>query len=190
MVMTQTAKTDAEIRADVQDYYGRELTGTASLQTSACLLGEGEVPKRHREILSRLHPEVLERFYGCGSPIPNADLTGATVLDVGCGTGRDVYLAAALVGPKGRVVGIDLTPEQLDIARKHRRYHAETFGWPEENVRLVEGDVLDVPKDLEGGVDLVISNCVLNLVPDKAAAFAAILRTLKPGGELYCTSIY
>lgn len=111
----------------VKDYYGRQLTGTADLKTSACC-DISELPDRLRPLLSRVHPEVLERYYGCGLTVPPL-IEGARVLDLGCGSGRDAYLLAQLVGPEGAVVGVDMTSEQLAIAEAHRAFHARQFGY-------------------------------------------------------------
>jgi ubiquinone/menaquinone biosynthesis C-methylase UbiE len=81
---------------------------------------------KEQEILSQIHPDIINKFYGCGSPIPPC-LEGITLLDLGCGTGRDCYLASAFVGDKGRVIGVDMTDEQLDVARKHQEFHREQF---------------------------------------------------------------
>ena len=78
--------------------------------------------------LTHIPSEVVERFYGCGSPVPLA-LEGCTILDLGCGTGRDVYLASALVGENGKVIGVDMTEEQLEVARRHQEYHYIKFGF-------------------------------------------------------------
>ncbi len=86
--------------AAVQEYYGQVLQGAGDLRTGA-RCSSASLPARHQEILAKVAPEVLDRFYGCGSPIPDC-LDGATVLDLGCGTGRDSYLVSALVGPAGR----------------------------------------------------------------------------------------
>jgi SAM-dependent methyltransferase len=149
------------------------------------------MPAYLREILALLHPEVRDRFYGCGSPIPIA-LDGATVLDLGCGSGRDCYLLSKLVGPHGRVIGVDMTREQIAVAERHRQYHAQAFGHPHSNVEFQFGDLADLAAlGIAGGsVDIVVSNCVLNLVPDKKVAFAEILRVLKPGGELFFSDVY
>ena len=84
--------------ANVKDYYGKVLSGTKDLKTSACCSIES-FPPAHRAILAQIDSEILDRFYGCGSPIPPA-IEECTVLDLGCGSGRDVYLASKLVGPK------------------------------------------------------------------------------------------
>jgi arsenite methyltransferase len=110
----------------VKEYYGRVLKSSADLKTSACCLAE-TLPPHVAGVLKEVHPEVKDRFYGCGSPIPPA-LEGATVLDLGCGSGRDCYVLSKLVGPGGRVVGLDMTREQLAVARGHQAFHAERFG--------------------------------------------------------------
>ncbi len=131
-------------------------------------------------ILKDIHPEVKERFYGCGSPIPPA-LEGATVLDLGCGSGRDCYVLSKLVGAKGRVIGLDMTDEQLAVARKHQVWHADKFGYANTDFRQGYIEDLKGAGIADNSVDLVISNCVLNLSPDKARVFREIFRVLKPG---------
>lgn len=180
----------AAIEQIVRDYYGKELQGTADLKTGACCSAERLAP-RLQAILRTLHPEVTDHFYGCGSPIPDA-VEGETVLDLGCGTGRDVYLVSALVGEFGEVIGVDMTPEQLAIARRHQDQQARTFGLAKSNVRFVQGrfEDLAVLGLADNSVDVVISNCALNLSADKRRAFAEIFRVLKPGGELLFSDVF
>ncbi len=176
--------------AAVRDYYGSVLGSSDDLKTSACC--SAQAPPRHlAEILAQIHPEVLERFYGCGTPLPPA-LAGATVLDLGCGTGRDAYVLSRLVGPEGRVVGIDMTPEQLEVARRHREHHAAAFGYEQSNVEFVEGYIEDLAAAgiADASVDVVVSNCVLNLSPDKPRVMREIFRVLRTGGELYFSDVY
>lgn len=174
----------------VRAYYGETLQASRDLKTSACCIAEA-MPTQLRALLGKLHPEVKDRFYGCGSPIPPA-LEGASVLDLGSGSGRDVYLLSALVGARGRVIGVDMTPQQIEIARRHRDFHARAFGYPRSNVEFLLGDLADL-KALgiaDASIDVVVSNCVLNLAPDKRRAFAEALRVLKPGGELYFSDVF
>jgi arsenite methyltransferase len=174
---------------NVKRYYGQTLTGTADLKTSACCSSEA-LPPHVSAVLDQIEPEVLERFYGCGSPLPEA-LEGLTILDLGCGSGRDVFLAAKLVGPSGRVIGLDMTEEQLAVARRNLSSQMRRFGFERPNVRFVHGYI----EDLQGAgietasIDLAISNCAINLSPDKARVFAEIHRVLKPGGELYFADV-
>lgn len=181
---------DAHTLAAVRDYYGRVLGRTQDLKTSACCSAETLSPEL-RAILRELHPEVVERFYGCGSPFPPA-LAGRTVLDLGCGAGRDAYLLSKLVGPAGRVIGIDMTDEQLAVAQRHVDYHAQRFGHATPNVSFVQGYIEDLAAAgiADSSVDLVVSNCVVNLSPDKRRALGEVFRVLKPGGELYFSDVY
>ncbi|HSH60607.1 MAG TPA: methyltransferase domain-containing protein [Acidimicrobiales bacterium] len=182
------ADTTDSLRRSVQDYYGSVLTSSEDLQTSACCVAEAP-PARVLEALRLVHPEVTARFYGCGSPIPPA-LDRATVVDLGCGTGRDSYVIAQLVGPEGRVVGIDMTAEQLAVARSHSDWHAERFGFA--NVEFRDGFIEDLAAAgiEDASVDVVVSNCVLNLATDKQRVFEEILRVLKPGGELFFSDVF
>jgi SAM-dependent methyltransferase len=182
--------TPASTLESIKEYYGRVLKTNRDLQTSACCTADS-LPPHLRPIEAELHDEVREKFYGCGSPIPGA-LDGCTVLDLGCGAGRDVYLLSRLVGPAGQVIGVDMTPEQLAVAERHREYHARKFGHPASNVRFIQSYIEDLEAAgiASGSVDAVISNCVINLSPDKRRVFAEIFRVLKPGGEIYFSDVF
>lgn len=175
---------------DVRHYYGEVLSSSSDLKTGACCPAES-MPPALRTLLDDVHPEVKDRFYGCGSPLPPA-LEGMTVLDLGCGSGRDVYLLSRLVGATGRVIGVDMTAEQLAVARRHQRWHADRYGYAQSNVEFVDGYIEDLAGCGLGdaSVDVVVSNCVLNLSSEKAQVFAEILRVLKPGGELYFSDVF
>ena len=174
----------------VKAYYGAELTGSTDLKTDACSTLDAP-PAWLREAIARVHAEVSGRYYGCGLTIPAA-LEGLRVLDLGCGAGRDVFTLASLVGPEGHVTGVDMTPQQLAVARKYEAWHAGQFGYAAPNTRFVEGYLEQLGElDLEpGSFDLIISNCVFNLCTDKPAVFRAAHRLLKPGGELYFADVY
>lgn len=172
----------------VKDYYGKQLQSSADLKTTACC-DISLVPAWLKPLLSRIHPEVLSRYYGCGLVCP-PQLEGCRVLDLGCGSGRDVYALAQLVGPTGLVVGVDMTEEQLAVAERHRAFHAEAFGY--DNVRFLRGYIEQLDElDLEpGSFDVIVSNCVVNLSPDKDAVMRGVHRLLKPGGEFFFSDVY
>ncbi|CDW79757.1 arsenite methyltransferase [Stylonychia lemnae] len=180
-----------DLQKDVQNYYGKTITQTKDLVTNACCLADPGFSEKEQEILTQIHPEIIDKFYGCGSPIPSV-IEGCTILDLGCGTGRDCYLASGLVGEKGKVIGVDMTDEQLEVARRHQEYHKEKFGYSESNVTFLKGTIEDL-KTIgveDQSVDVVISNCVINLSGDKKKVFEEIWRILKVGGELYFSDIF
>ena len=180
----------SSIKEQVKEYYGRILATKHDLKTSACCSIE-PLPPHHRQAMSLIDAEILDKFYGCGSPIPPA-LEGCTVVDLGCGTGRDVYLAAQLVGENGFVIGIDMTDEQLEVARRDLDSQTARFCYPKPNVDFRQGYIEDLVGCgiADNSVDVVISNCVINLSPDKERVFSEILRVLKPGGELYFSDVF
>ncbi|MEL7097834.1 MAG: methyltransferase domain-containing protein [Pseudomonadota bacterium] len=174
----------------VKTYYGETLQSSADLQTDACCTDEA-MPEWLKPVLSKVHDEVMMRYYGCGLIAPEA-LSGARILDLGCGTGRDVYALSALVGPKGEVVGVDMTDAQLDVARAHQDYHREVFGLPHINTAFHKG-LIENLGDLglePGSFDVVVSNCVVNLAEDKGAVLRGVYDLLKPGGEMYFSDVY
>jgi len=174
--------------AAVQAYYGQELGGSADLKTNACCDAEA-LPAWLKPLLGRIHPEVTNRYYGCGLVCPPL-LAGCRVLDLGCGSGRDAYLLSQLVGANGQVVGVDMTREQLAIAREYQAFHAELFGYA--NVSFLEGTIEELEAlPLEAGqFDVIVSNCVLNLATDKGAVLRGVKRYLKAGGEFYFADVY
>jgi len=127
------------------------------------------------------HVDEADLGLGCGLPTEHAGLApGQTVVDLGSGAGNDVFIARSVVGDAGRVIGVDMTPEMIDKAR----VNAERRGF--RNIEFRLGDIEALPVD-DASADVVVSNCVLNLVPDKRRAFAEIFRILKPGGR-FCVS--
>lgn len=175
---------------NIRQYYGQTLASSADLRTDACC-GPGTAPEPIAKWLADIHPEVRERYYGCGLVAPDL-LDGLRVLDLGCGTGRDVFLLSRLVGERGEVVGVDMTAEQLEVAERHREYHRERYGYARSNVRFIAGEIerlgeLGLEPD---GFDLIVSNCVVNLSPDKPAVFAQAHALLRNGGEMYFSDVY
>src|SRR3990172_4935897 len=141
----------------VQDYYGKQLSNSADLKTDACC-DISELPAWLKPLLGNIHPEVISRYYGCGLVCPPL-LEGCRVLDLGSGSGRDVYALAQLVGERGKVVGVDMTEEQLEVAMRHRGYHADAFGF--DNVRFLHGYIerLDELGLEDNSFDVIVSNC-------------------------------
>jgi len=174
----------------VKDYYGKQIKSKDDLKSSSCCCNE-RPSQDIQQILSLIAPEILDKFYGCGSPLPPL-LAGTTVLDLGCGTGRDVYIASKLVGEHGKIIGVDMTDEQLVVARKYQDEQARLFGYAKSNVSFLQGYIEDLHSLAipDRSVDVVISNCVINLSVNKEAVFKEIFRVLKPGGELFFADIF
>lgn len=175
---------------ETQEYYGKVLQKSSDLKTNACCTSWNP-PDHIAAALNKVHPEVMERYYGCGLVTPDA-LEGKVILDLGCGAGRDVYTLAQLVGSSGKCIGLDMTKEQLEVARKHEGFHQEKFGYSASNVSFLEGYMEDLGAAgiADASVDIVISNCVLNLSPDKPKVLAEVYRVLREGGEFYFSDVY
>jgi len=176
--------------SQIKDYYGKVLEKTSDLKTDACCPTEAMSPEV-QATLEDVHPEIRDRFYGCGSPLPPL-LKNCAILDLGCGSGQDVYMAAKLAGEGGRVIGLDMTDEQLDIAKKHVNWQMDKFGFNKSNVVFQKGymEYLDEAGIADDSIDVIISNCVINLSPEKTRVLSEIFRVLKPGGEFYFSDVY
>lgn len=177
---------DKEIKKVVKETYSNiakksEQQGCCST-TGCCGTGEVDYSLMKDEYINiEGYVKEADLQLGCGIPTAYAGIkTGDTVLDLGSGAGNDVFVARAAVGNEGKVIGIDMTEEMLNKANANKA----KLGF--SNVDFKLGEIEDIPQDPDS-VDVVISNCVLNLVPDKKRAFAEILRVLKPGAH-FCIS--
>ncbi|KAM7418685.1 hypothetical protein PAMA_016015 [Pampus argenteus] len=179
------------IHVDVKEYYGKVLKKSSDLKSNACVTPVQRIPDFIRQALKKVHPEVTDRYYGCGLVVPEC-LEVCRILDLGSGSGRDCYMLSQLVGESGHVTGIDMTEDQLEVARTYIDYHMQEFGYKKPNVSFVQGYIEALTEaGLErSSYDIIISNCVVNLSPDKKRVLAEAYCMLKDGGELYFSDIY
>ncbi|MCK4846217.1 MAG: methyltransferase domain-containing protein [Deltaproteobacteria bacterium] len=170
---------DDKVRDDVSKFYGA--AAEDPMESLCCAPNYDEAEVAH------IPKKVLDISYGCGSPISLADIkAGEVVADLGSGGGIDCFIAAKLVGKSGRVIGVDMTAEMLKVARETAPVVAENLGY--DIVEFEEGFLEDLPI-ASGTVDIVTSNCVLNLSPDKGRVFLEIYRALKPNGRFCITDV-
>jgi len=197
LFVDETTSSSSSKHDQVSKYYGSTLQTSDDLATNACCTAGGAPPPAYiQECLDKIHPTVLSKYYGCGLCLPSYDLSGLNILDLGCGAGRDVYIASQLVGKEGRVVGVDMTQEQLNVATEFQDYHAQQFGF--SNVEFHKGYLEHLDQLLPpaaallepNSFDVIISNCVLNLCQDKEAVLRHCLSLLKEGGEMYFSDVY
>ncbi|RMF87290.1 MAG: methyltransferase domain-containing protein, partial [Nitrospirae bacterium] len=166
-------------RAKVREFYGE---AAASPQEELCCPVQPDPAE-----IDHIPQEVIDRFYGCGSPVGAAAIQpGETTLDLGSGAGIDVFTAARKVGPGGRAIGVDMTDEMLAVARRVQPQVAERLGYDVVDFR--KGYLEQIPV-ADRSVDVVTSNCVVNLSPDKKRVFAEVWRVLKDHGRLVFSDI-
>jgi arsenite methyltransferase len=179
-----TTLTPEKIHEEVKARYGR-IADEYKLEVQASCCGDGAATTSaccetdlYDVDISELPADVTGLSLGCGDPIALAELQpGQTVLDLGSGGGIDCFLAAQRVGETGHVIGVDMTPSMLEKANRNKAKMGV------ENVEFRQGQIEDLPVEANT-VDVIISNCVINLSPDKAAVFQDAYRVLKPGGYL------
>lgn len=182
-------ETHFDVKGTVKHYYGSELKSTSDLKTGACCTIDA-LPPHIKEVMPYIAEEIKQRYYGCGSVVPLV-LNSLKVLDIGCGTGRDCYILSKLVGEGGFVTGIDMTGNQIEIAKKYQNEQAGRFGYTKPNTLFIHDDIENIEKHFsENSLDLIVSNCVVNLIENKESLMKQVFRILKNGGEFYFSDIY
>jgi len=178
-----------DARDNAKKYYSQEIQQSTDLKTSACC-NIDDIPEYVRKTLPLINDEIKMKYYGCGTCFPE-DIESLKILDVGCGTGRDVYIMSKLVGPDGFVYGLDMTSEQIELGQRYIKDQAKRFGYNKTNVKFIHDYMENISEQIESNsLDLVTSNCVINLAENKEDIIRQIYEVLKEGGELYFSDVY
>lgn len=185
----EVIKEEFNAQDNAKEYYGEVLSSSEDLKTTACCTLD-MIPKRVRDTLPYIMDEIKDRYYGCGSPMP-LSLEGQTMLDLGCGSGRDVYILSKLAGQSGFAYGIDMTENQINVAKKYQEEQTKRFEYKEKNTEFIHDYIENIDKHFEeNSIDIVTSNCVINLLEDKRAILKKVYKLLKEGGEFYFSDVY
>jgi SAM-dependent methyltransferase len=182
--------TEQELKANIKERYGKIATEGGSCCGPNCGCATDNSLETISVMMNDKYTNVDEQIVaaadlglGCGTPLAFADMSeGMTVLDLGSGAGIDVFLASKKVGATGKAIGLDMTDEMLKLARKNK------IKLGIENAHFYKGEIEDMPIE-SSSIDRIISNCVINLVPDKSEAFSEMYRVLKPGGKFTVSDI-
>lgn len=177
------------LRKLLSDFYGKEMEKTTDLETNACC--DVDTMASHA-MVTRFIPEIAKKkYYGCGSPLPDdlPTLKGLSAVDLGSGSGVDSMILRFYLGPTGTMTGVDMTDEQLSTARSAGLEYMKKINYDPESLCFKKDFIETLESIPDESVDLVISNCVINLSPRKDLVFNSIQRILKPGGEFFISDI-
>ena len=178
-----------DAKSNAKEYYGEILESSEDLKTTACCTLE-MIPNRIKEVMPYIADEIKDKYYGCGSPIPLV-LKNQRVLDLGCGSGRDIYILSKLVGDEGNVYGIDMTKNQIEVAKKYQEVQQKRFEHNRINTHFIHDYIENIDQHFKpNSLDIITSNCVINLLENKQEILKKVYSILDMGGEFYFSDVY